>query len=323
LVRGHWGPGAGGVPTTYPNGAALAPAAPGGAAFVLVEDASHRSLGGVLAWALRHQAGEIHLLADSTAEVASLLARRSEAFALPVAVWRVVPPSLLPAVPAGFFPPPSLPAAAAPFAETLRAAGVDPVVEFGVLSGEVLGLEVARVVVDPDGARLEVGVGSQDRQAHRDLEPNRPAEEQLAEVVRLIRRVRTPAGSPHLANSLARERWLRHVLVARPELVGAGWLAPMPPAVPRGDLRTPTAAMAAGVDVDGDPLVVAASTGIDLDLVPEAADARRLAGLDARLVLAVPPADDHPRTRQLAAALREPAQVVTVPAGWKSLAGTL
>ena len=97
----------------------------------------------------------------------------------------------------------------------------------------------------------------------------------------------------------------------------------MPPAVPRGDLRTPTAALAAGVDGDGEPRVVAASTGIDLDLVPEAADARRLAGLDARLVLAVPPADDHPRTRQLAATLREPAQVVTVPAHWKSLAGTL
>ena len=277
----------------------------------------------MLAWALRHHAGEVHLLAVASTEVASLLTRRSEAFALPVAVWRVVPPNLLPSIPAGFSPPPSLPAAAAPFAETLRAAGVEPVVEFGVLTGEVLGLEVARVVVEAGEARLEVGVGSQDRQAHRDLEPNRAVEDQLAEVVALIRRVRTPAGSPHLANSLARERWLRHVLVARPDLVGAGWLAPLPPAVPRGDLRTPSAAMAAGVDIDGDPLVVAASTGIDLDLVPEAADARRLASLDARLVLAVPVGDDHPRTRQLAAALREPAQVVTVPTDWKSLAGTL
>jgi hypothetical protein len=82
--------------------------------------------------------------------------------------------------------------------------------------------------------------------------------------------------------------------------------------------------MATGVDADGNAMVVAASTGIDLDLVPAAADARRASGLvDARLVLALPPADDHPRTRQLAARLREPAEVVTVPADWKGLAGTL
>jgi len=238
-------------------------------------------------------------------------------------VWTVKPPALLAATPGGFFPPPPLPPEAAPFADVLRAAGVEPVVEFGVLTGEVLGLEVARVIVDDAGARLEVGVGNQDRAFHRDLEPNRPVEDVLAEVVALIRRFRRPEGSAHLANSLAGERWLRCVLVARPDLVGAAWLAPMPPALPRGDLRTSTAAMAAGVDRDGQPVVVAASTGIDLDLVPAAADARRGAALDGRLVLALPQGDDHPRTRQLAALLRAPAEVVTVPTDWKQLAGTL
>lgn len=325
LVRGLWGPGTGALPAPFPKGAALRPAAAGGAAFVLVDGAHPRSLGGVLAWALRYEAGEIHLLADSREEIASLLARRAQAFALPVTVWQVVPPTLRLATPAGFSPPPPLPSAAAPFAEVLRAAGVEPVVEFGVLTGELLGLEVARVVIDGDGARLEVGVGSQDRTFHRDLEPDRAAPDVLAEVVAMIRRWRTPEGSAHLANSLAVERWLRHVVVARPDLVGAAWLAPMPPSVPRDDLRTSTAAMAAGVDVGGQPVVVATSTGIDLDLVPAAADARRAGGLgdSARLILALPPGDDHPRTRQLAAALREPAEVVTVPAGWKGLAGTL
>jgi hypothetical protein len=324
LVRGCWGPGTGASAAPFPKGAALRPAAAGEAAFVLVDAATHRSLGGVLAWARRYEAGEIHLLADSSEEVAALLARRAQEFALPVKVWQVVPPTLRLATPAGFFPPPPLPGAAAPFAEVLRAAGVTPVVEFGVLTGELLGLEVARVVVDGEGARLEVGVGSQDRTFHRDLEPDRVVSDVLAEVVALIRRWRTPGGSAHLANSLAVERWLRHVVVARPELVGAAWLAPMPPSVPRDDLRTSTAAMAAGVDIDGEPVVVATSTGIDLDLVPAAADARRAAGLgSARLILAVPPGDDHPRTRQLAAALRAPAEVVTVPADWKGLAGTL
>ena len=145
-------------------------------------------------------------------------------------------------------------------------------------------------------------------------------------MVALIRRYRSAEAAPHLGNSLAGERWLRCVLVARPDLVGAAWLAPMPPAVPRADLRTTTAAMAAGVDADGEAVVVAASAGIDLDLVPAAADARRAAGVGlggARLILAVPPGDDHPRTRQLAALLREPAELITVPAGWKDLTGTL
>jgi hypothetical protein len=324
LVRRHWGADTGGVPAPFPNGAGLRGASAGAAAFVLVDDASVRSLGGVLAWALRHQASEVHLLADSRVEVAGLLARRAQAFALPVKVWRLDPPSLLAAEPAGFSPPPPLPAEAAPFADTLRAAGVEPVVEFGVLTGEVLGLEVARVIVDGGRARLEVGVGSQDRTFHRDLEPNRAPEDVLAEVVALIRRFRTPTGSAHLANSLAGERWLRSVIVAHPDLVGAAFLAPLPPAVPRGDLRTATAAMAAGVDADGRAVVVAASKGIDLDLVPAAADARRASSLvNARLVLALAPADDHPRTRQLADLLRPPAEVVTVPADWKSLTGTL
>ncbi len=287
---------------------------------VFVEDAHARSLGGVLAWALRHQAGSVELLASGHQDVAALLARRAEPFALPVTTWWVDPPTLRDTPPAGYFPTPPPPADAAGFADLLRAAGLEPVVEFGVLTGEFLGLEVARVV---DG-RLEVGVGGQDRAFHRDLEPDRPTADVLAEVVALIRRLRTPDGSAHLANSLAVERWLRNVLVARPDLVGAAWLAPLPPAVPRGDLRTQTAAMAAGVDTDGAPVVVAASTGIDLDAVPAAADARRASGFDdARLIVAIPPADDHPRTRQLAALLRQPAEVVTVPAEWKSLAGTL
>ena len=65
---------------------------------------------------------------------------------------------------------------------------------------------------------------------------------------------------------------------------------------------------------DGAPVVVVCSVGIDLDLVPFAADARHaLAGPDARLVLAVPERDVHPVTRELAARLAEPAEVVPVP----------
>ncbi|HLI53127.1 MAG TPA: hypothetical protein VKU88_02285, partial [Acidimicrobiales bacterium] len=62
--------------------------------------------------------------------------------------------------------------------------------------------------------------------------------------------------------------------------------------------------------------IVVASVGVDPDLVPAAADARLLHGSDLPLVLVVPEGDDHPVTRGLAAALRPPAMVVTVPRDW-------
>jgi hypothetical protein len=65
--------------------------------------------------------------------------------------------------------------------------------------------------------------------------------------------------------------------------------------------------------------VVVCSVGIDLDLVPYAADARLELGAEARLVLVVPERDAHPFTRQLAAALTRPAELLTVTDGWRSL----
>ena len=72
--------------------------------------------------------------------------------------------------------------------------------------------------------------------------------------------------------------------------------------------------VALGAGVDGAPVVVVCSAGVDLDLVPFAADAREaLADSGARLILVVPEGDDHPVTRRLAARLAVPAEVVTVP----------
>jgi hypothetical protein len=62
------------------------------------------------------------------------------------------------------------------------------------------------------------------------------------------------------------------------------------------------------------------SAGIDLDLVPFAADARdALGGPDTRLLLAVPEGDDHPVTRELAARLAVPAEVVAPRRGIPAL----
>lgn len=318
LVSQRWGP-AVGAPVSFPGGAGLL-APDHGPAYVLVEDAGHRSLGGVVAWALRHQATRIEVLAEAPVEVAAVLQRRALPFAVPITIWRVEGRALIESRPSGLPPTVELPAEAARFADVLRAAGAEPVVELGVLTGEVRGLEVARLVFDDSGCHLEAGVGSQDREAHRALFPDRSFEAQLAEVVAYVRERRTAGARAHVANTVGAERWLRSVLVDHPDLVGTAWLAPVPPTVRRTDLRLPAAALAAGVDNAGGPVLVAASVGIDLDLVPAAADGRVADGrTGCRLILAVGPADDHPRTRQLAAALTDAAEVIVVPGDWKGL----
>src|SRR5207302_2163971 len=180
-----------------------------------------------------------HLVLDApSGGAAGAVARRAAAFATPSTVWDVDGRHLVRVEPAPLSPPPPLPAAAAALAPVLRAGGAEPTVEFGVLTGEVLGLEVARVVVSEDGlARLEVGVGSQDRQARQLMRPDQPAADALSETVELVRRLRRSDAPHHLANTLASERWLRAVLVAHPEQVGVAHLSPAPPATPGRGLR--------------------------------------------------------------------------------------
>jgi hypothetical protein len=282
---------------------------------VLADGEPARSLGPALAVA-RQATGTIeHVnVVVEDAAAAGLLARRAGEFAATPRVWLVEGTSLVPAAPAPLEPPPPLDPRVAPFADVLAAAGADPVVEHGRLVGEVNGLEVARVVVDDDGPHLEVGVGRFDREAHALLSADKQTSETLREVVALVRRYRRDDGETHPLKSLAAARWLRSRILHDPSLVGADHLAPLAPTVEAPDLRTPWPAPASGIDVNGEPLVVVCSTGVDLDLVPAAADARLAAFPNggARLVLAVPPRDVHPVTEALAAALARPAEVIPV-----------
>jgi hypothetical protein len=160
-----------------------------------------------------------------------------------------------------------------------------------------------------------VGIGAHDREAFRLVHGDGPVDAALAQVVTEVAAHRRPGAPPHALNRLARERALRHRLVDDPSLVGLTSLVPAPPPVPRTNLADAVPCAALGTDGSGEPAVVVCSAGIDLDLVPFAADARdELAGPDARLVLAVPEGDDHPVTRGLAARLAVPAEVVAVPA---------
>jgi hypothetical protein len=289
------------------------------ATWVLVESAAV-GLGAVLAWAGRDRPGGSaapHVVVDGDAAPrAGALARQAALFAPAPTLWRARGRRLDAVVAEARPEPPAPHPAALGRIDELRAAGLDVVVEHGTVRGEIEGLEVAVVAVDDQGgARIEVGVGRNDREAfallHGDLAPA-SALRQVADTVRRHRRAGAPA---HPLNRLAAARWLRARLLADRL---AGWsLDPVAAVVPRSGVADDGPAFAYGRDGAGAPVVLACSVGVDLELVPAAADARD--GLDpgARLVLAVPARDAHPVTRRLAAALRRPAEILAVDGDWR------
>lgn len=303
-----------------PGGAGLVE---GDAAWVLLDASPIRSFGAALVWAARQGAAEVHLLVDDAAD-AAVLARRAGCFDPAPNVWVVVGTSLQPAAPAPV-PVPKVAPAAPVLAELLVDADLEVIVEDGIVRGEVLGLEVARIVhghtstgIPIDEPFLEVGVGHADRELTAMLHGALSPVEQLARVVAIVREHRRPGAERHPLNQLAPERWLRARLVAEPARIGLAALRPSEPALPRPNLRDQAVAMAIGEDPDGRSVVVACSVGVDLDLVPAAADARLATASEARLLLVVPERDAHPVTRDLAGRLVHPADLATVAADWRA-----
>jgi hypothetical protein len=307
-----------GQPVSFPGGAALVAA--DGAAWVLVEDEPHRALGKALAWSGQQEARDLHLLVPAAGTAPGVAARQAALFRRPPFVWAVDGRALTPAEPAAPTPPAVPPAAALELAAAITRAGARVVVEGGEVRGEVLGLEITRVAVEGDTVRLEVGVDRRDREAFTLLHGDLPPDEALATIIGTVRRHRRADARDHPLRRLAPERWLRESLLAHPETVGARDLEPVEAPVARLGIKDPQPAVVAGHDGQGRPIVVACSVGIDLELVPFAADARLAHAPAAMLVVAVPERDDHPVTRRLAAALAEPARIVTVAGDWRAAA---
>jgi hypothetical protein len=232
-------------------------------------------------------------------------------------VWEVSDRSVSEAAPAPAHQPVTPSPDALALVDLLAGAGTDIVIEHGVVMGEVAGLEVARIVVGAEGAHVEVGVGRHDREAFSLVHGDVPTAEALASVVESVRSHRRGGAPMHPLARLASERWLRASLVADPGVIGMRSLEPVESTIARGSVKDVTAAVAIGVDEGGAPVVVACSVGIDLDLVPAAADARASYAPGARLVLVLPSRDAHPVTRRLAAALSEPAEVVELTSDWR------
>jgi hypothetical protein len=322
LVAGHWGSG---ERRSHAMGAAVALAGPGSVGWVLADEVPERTLGPALVWAERERVEELHVVVDGSADAAAAVARQAALFAPPVPqVWAVERTSVVPAVAA---PAARQPEALAPpeLVDLLTDAGLEIVVEGGLVRGEINGLEVARIVhgsttagVPLADTQLEVGVGKADREltalVHGELAPV----DQLSRVVDIVRWHRRPGAPRHPLNQLVPDRWLRAVLCRNPGVVGLASLHPVAGVRPRPNLSERDVAMAAGQVADGTAAVVACSVGIALDLVPTAADARAASDPSAALLLAVPERDDHPGTRWIAARLRSPAEVVPIPGDWRA-----
>lgn len=318
LVREHGDTDAG-EPLAFPGGAALL-APDGRRAWILLDADPERSLGAALAWARQRQVADLQLIVDGGP--AGVVARRAGYFAPPPLVWRAVGRTLEPAEPTLLVPPIDPDPGALALAPILEAAGVDVVVEHGEIVAEVLGLEIARVVRVDDGFHIEVGVGRHDREAFGLVHSQMPTPGALASVAATVRTHRTPDAPDHPLKRLASERWLRELVIEAPASVGAADLERVAPPWPRRSLNEMAPAVAAGSGAGGDAsLVVVCSVGIDLDLIPAAADARAAIDPEAELVLVLPERDAYPVTRDLAARLVHPARLVVVPGDWHQLAG--
>ncbi len=284
----------------------------GGRAFVYLTASSTSPLGAALAWGSARGARELHVIVDDPQPALAVQAMGLDPAAR---IWRAVGTELLAVAAASLPPAPVLPQDALAMAETLAGAGCDVVVEHGVMVGEILGLEVARVVIDWTGTpAIRVGVGLYDQEAHELMNASTTVEQRLAAVVDEVRSFRRAGAQPHPLNRVARERWLRSVLLSEPGALGLASIEPVAPLTPRGGIREshPVAAMGR---VGEERVVVVASCGIDLDLVPVAAGHLARAGGD-RVVLVLPERDHHDVIRRQAGYLAVPNELVAVPDPW-------
>jgi len=304
LIREHWSTGDP-QPDSFALGAAARDA---GIGWVLLEERQSRGLGPALAWAVRAGVDELHVLA---AEGTGTIARRAGAFRMPIDVWHVDDRALLPAIAEPLLPSPDAPAGHESFATLIIQGGATPVIEHGMLIGEVRGLEVCRVVDDESSgeARLEVGVGQHDREAFQMMHGDIPTVDALARVVAAVAPHRQVGAPPHPLNRIGRERALRALFIDDPGLIGATSVEALPSPLARSNIKDPYPAVARAI-IDGLPTTVVVSAGVDLDLVPFATDARLATGDPTRIV--VPARDAVPVQLEIAALLHEPMPIVPV-----------
>lgn len=302
-----------------------------GGAWVIVDGAAGRSLGAGLAWAIRNAATSLDLVVESEG---GQLARRAAGFDIPIRVWFPEERVLLPVVAEAAPPVPQPKADHVDLVPMIEAGGARAHVERGVVTGDVRGLEVCRVVDEPTigqfaeandvpaefvaarrdgnaGVILEVGVGANDREAFQLIHGHVPTVEALGDVVASVSAVRSTDAPQHPLNRMAPERFLRWQVEEDPAILGLRSLVAVDPPVPRRSMKHPDPCVAHGVDTDGRRVAVVFSAGVDLDLVPFVADVALALDDDIeRVVVAAPRRDLVAVTRDLAALLVRPVELV-------------
>lgn len=308
------------------------------AAWVLLDGAADRRLGAALAWGIRHGASSLDVIAE---EGGATIARRATGFEFPISVWFPEKRLLLPVVPGDALEPDAPSDEHLALVPMIEQAGASPWVERDVVTGEVRGLEVCRVVDEPttgnfvelgdvvphpadaagadeshlvdrptDAVTLEVGVGANDREAFQLLHGHIPTVEALAGVVAAVAEHRSVAARQHPLNRMAPERFLRWQVEQEPDRLGLATLEAVEAPVVRQSMKHSEPCVASGMDRNERRVTVVFSAGVDLDLVAFVADV--IIGLpdDERIVVAVPERDLVQITRDLVGLLRRPVDLV-------------
>lgn len=327
LVSEHVGVNVESEPVEFGTGAGLVHDS---AAWVIVDGPAERVLGASLAWAVRQGASSLDVVADNAG---GQLARRASGFSIPIGVWFPQDRTLLPVV---VEPAPVAPMAASEHLELIsliESGGARAIIERGVVTGDVRGLEVCRVVDEPTvgnfaelndvpadlitrpepGVMLEVGVGANDREAFQLIHGHVPTVDALAEVVSSVSSFRRAEAPQHPLNRMAPERFLRWRLEQDPSLLGFRSVRPVDPPVPRQSMKHTEPCVATAIDRTGAPVAVVFSSGVDVDLVPFVADVTLDLPSDVeRVIVAAPQRDLVALTHDLAALLARPVELVGI-----------
>ena len=281
----------------------------GSTGWIFVSEQHDRAIGPALLWAAKHQVQAVNILSEKSAGV---LARRASLFAHQSTVWSVRDGNVVAAEAEKVLGESTVTKAHEQFASMIAESGAEVVREHGVLSGEVMGLEVCRVIDDNDEARLEIGVGVHDRETFQLLHGKNATLQSLQNVVEIVGKHRAEGSEQHPLNRLGAERLLRHRIVSNPQLIGLSTAQIAEPPVKRLNVKDAVPCVAVGKDEEGHDVVVVCTASVDVDVVAFAADARLRISPKANLLIATHINNVVPALKKLANSLVEPAAFVEV-----------
>lgn len=252
--------------------------------WILIDGEAARSLGGVLAWATKFSL-PIQLVVEKDS---GILARRAALFDIPISVWHADDRTLLPAIREPHLPNATAKPEHVAFMELIESSGADALVEHGIVVGEVRGLEMCRVVDDVNTgiARLEVGMGVNDREAFAMVHGELPTEEAMRNVISAVAIHREPGANMHPFNQFGAERFHRWRAIQAPGSIGFASLSPVDPPVKRTNLKDAVPCAAVGSTDSGKVSAAVFVHGVDLDVIPSAVDTASRLGVNEVTIVA-------------------------------------